>query len=314
MREVIAQLQAQMDVLAPELTRALTMQVWSASRYLAGSVSREIPYEVVYGLDLALSDWLASPPKYIVTTAFLAEPNYHFEGVPEQFYVLASSALGVNFEHRVVQVALPQLYKHLPLNNAVLYHELGHFIDEQFAVSKLMAMLETPQGQRISDSTLNHSAEYFADLFAACYVGDAVSVMIESLAPNVGASSSHPATVDRGQVVRDFLSGCPHSRVTLCNAALAVLNLPQLGKRFSEPDISGCFDNVRPYQLQSRAEVHGLLLTGQQYLTQRLSDLTGLWTTVSEGDAIRMINDLVEKSLRNWMILERWQDDRITQD
>lgn len=309
MREVIAQLQTRIGELAPELTRELTMQIWAASRYLSGSVSREIPYEVVYGLDLALADWVSAPPSYIVTTAFLAEQNYHFEGVPEQFYALASTALGVTFTHRVVQVALPQLYKHQPLNNAVLYHELGHFVDTQFAISKLMAIMDTVHGESISDSKLSHAAEYFADLFASCYVGDAVAVMIENMAPNVGASFTHPATASRSVVVRDFLAGKQNGVVDLCNSALAALGLPLLVRRFAKPDVASYFDNIRPYHVASKAEVHGLLLAGQQYLVARLGNLTGLWANVSEGDAIRMINDLIEKSLRNWMIREKWRDD-----
>lgn len=306
MREVIACVQLRLAELPPELTRDLTMQVWSASRYLSGSVSREIPYEVVYGLDLALADWVASPPVYIVTTAFLAEQNYHFEGVPEQFYTLVA-ALGVKFDHRVVQVALPQLYKHQPLNNTVLYHELGHFVDQQFAISKLVAIMATAKGQPTDSLALNYAAEYFADLFAACYVGDAVAVMIESMAPNAVDSLTHPATTSRSAVVRAFLANEKNPVVDLCNAALTALGKPPLSVRFEQPHVAASFDNIRPYHVNSTAEVHGLLLAGQQYLAARLQDLSGLWANVSEGEAIRMINDLVEKSLRNWMVREKWQ-------
>jgi len=317
MRQIIAQVQEKIDELAPEITRELTMQVWAASRYLSGSVSREIPYEVVYGLDLALTDWVTSPPKYIVTTAFLAEMNYHFEGVPEQFYDLAERTLGVRFNHRVVQVALPQLYKHQPLNNSLLYHELGHFVDQQHGISKLMLMMSTfDPNTTMSDLkiALSHNAEYFADLFAACYVGDAVAVMLGSMAPNYGDSETHPATQKRISVVQDFLGDKDNLMVQSCNKALAVQGLPLLSKRFKSPDIASCFDNVRPYQIQSKEEVHGLLLAGQRYLVQSVGNLTGLWANVSEGDAIRMINDLVEKSLRNWMVMEMWQHDRTSQN
>lgn len=310
MRAVVAQLQLRLQTLPPELVRDLTYQVWTAYRYLSGSVSREIPYEVVYGLDLALMDWVSSPPEYIVTTAFLAEQNYHFEGVPEQFYSLADGTLGVTFNHRVVQVALPQLYKHQPLNNTVLYHELGHFVDEQFAISKLMAMINGARSgaQPANRSQLCHAAEFFADLFAASYVGDAVAVMIESMAPNASVSYTHPATTQRSQVVRDFLAGQQNDVVDLCNSALLALGKPALSQRFIAPDVSGCFDNVRPYEIKNEREVHGVLLAAQRYLTNRLANLTGLWATVDEGSAIRIINDLVEKSLRSWMIRERWQD------
>ncbi len=314
MRLVVERLNERRQALPEEIVLNLARQVWSATRYLAGSVSREIPYEVVYGLDLALSDWVASPPKYIVTTAFLAEQNYHFEGVPEQFYKLAHSLLDVSFDQRLVQVALPQLYKHQPLNNTVLYHELGHFLDEQHGVSKLMALMSASNKRPIQREQLNHAAEFFADLFAACYVGDAIATMIERFAPNEGDSYTHPATSRRGEVVRAFLNGSPHPIVKNCNLALAALGLPCFRKHFIKPEIKSRLDNVLPYPIQSREEVHGILLAGHEYLTYRLERLDGKWEHVSEGDAIRMINDLIEKSLRNWMIREKWDKANATQD
>ena len=304
LRALIAQLQR--ANLPPQLAVQLTTLIWRALRYLSGSVSREIPYEVVYGLDLALRDWVPQPPNYVITTGFLAEPNYHFAGVPENFYKLAETMFGVRFDHRVVQVALPQLYKHFPLNNSVLYHELGHFVDERFGISKLMLLIQQSTGQAGPISSPPHAAEFFSDLFGACYVGEAITVMIDSLAPDAASSPTHPATSDRKQVVASFLAGTPNDVVTLCNQALAAVQLEPLRRRFSEPQVDAQFDNVRPYVIQSHDEVHGLLLAGQKYLNNRIKNLNGMWAQVKEGDAIRMINDLVEKSLRNWMIRERW--------
>ena len=264
MRALIAQLQQQMAGLAPQLAIQLTTLIWRALRYLSGSVSREIPYGVVYGLDLALADWVSQPPNYIITTGFLAEPNYHFAGVPENFYKLAETTFGVRFENRVVQVALPQLYKHFPLNNSVLYHELGHFVDENFGISKLMLIIQRAPGGAVALPTPPHAAEYFSDLFGACYVGEAVTMMIENLAPGAPASPTHPATNDRKQVVADFLSGTQNPIVDLCNQALTALQLQPLRQRFTEPVIQGHFDNVRPYEVRSHGEVHGLLLAGQK--------------------------------------------------
>lgn len=306
-RDVIAKIEENFSALPPELIRMLTRQVWIASRYLSGSVSREIPYEVVYGLDLALTDWVTQPSPYIVTTAFLSEQNYHFEGVPEQFYDLCKATLNVEFEQRVVQIALPQLYKHLPLNNTVLYHELGHFVDERHAISRLMAIMDTAAGVPVLQTTFNHAAEYFADLFAACYVGNSVAFMIEAMAPGAAVSTTHPSTVDRSKVVKEFLANESNSIVDLCNAALSALKLPTLTPKFSEPVISEYFDNVRPYDIKSKSEIHGLLLAGQKYLVNRIENLDGRWENLSEGEAIRTANDLIEKSLRNWMVKEKWQ-------
>lgn len=295
-----------MATLDPAVTAELTLELWTATQYLSGSVSREVPYEIVYGLELALADWMPDQPKHIVTTAFLAEQNYMFKGVSDQFYPLVSSELGITFTQRLVQVALPQLYKHLPINNSVLYHELGHFIDGHFGVSWMMALRSVPAGQRIPDQIVYHCREHFADLFAACYVGEAISGMLEALAPNAPASTTHPATATRAQAVRDFLGGRPNPMVDLCNEALVARSQPPLQVRCVLPDVATAFDNMRPCSLTSKEEVHGVLPTALEYLKGKLSAPDGLWTHLDEGDITRVTNDLVEKSIRNWMIMEKW--------
>lgn len=305
-KEVIAALQMRMATLDPAVTNVLTLELWTATQYLSGSVSREVPYEIVYGLESALADWLPAQPKHIVTTAFLAEQNYLFMGVSDQFYPLVETELGITFTQRLVQVALPQLYKHLPINNSVLYHELGHFIDDHFGISGMMAILATPAGQSIPPKLAIHTKEFFADLFAACYVGDAISGMLDALAPNAGDTYSHPATSVRTLAIRDFLAGSQNQIVDLCNAALVARSHQPLQPRGTVPDVGVPFDNMRPCTLRSKSEVHGILPAALQYLKDKSQAPNGLWVHLSEGEITRVINDLVEKSIRNWMISEKW--------
>lgn len=305
-KEVIAALQGAMATLDPAVTNVLTLELWTATQYLSGSVSREVPYEIVYGLESALADWLPTQPKHIVTTAFLAEQNYLFMGVSDQFYPLVETQLGITFTQRLVQVALPQLYKHLPINNSVLYHELGHFIDDQFGISAMMAILAVPADEPMPEHLSAHTKEHFADLFAACYVGDAISEMLDALAPNAGGSYSHPATSVRTLAIRDFLAGRQNQLVDLCNDALAARNRPALQPRGTAPDVIVPFDNMRPCTLKSKEEVHGVLPAALRYLKDKTQSPNGLWVHLSEGEITRVVNDLVEKSIRNWMISEKW--------
>jgi hypothetical protein len=289
------------------MTAMFVGQVWAAYRYLSGTVSRETPYEVVFGLELALRDWVADKP-YVITTAFLAELSYHFEGVPPQFYRLTESELGVAFENRVVQIALPQLYKHQPLNNAVLYHELGHFVDQQFAISIMMELRHVGAGGSPTPSQVSHCAEYFSDLFAACYVGEAVANMVDAIAPGAPNSYTHPASAERRLVVEKFLAGGVHPVLSLANESLVALGLLPLRTRFVEPDVTLCYDDVRPYRLTVESEVHGVLPAAQKYLLRRIGCLDGAWAGFDEGRAIQVVNDLTEKSIRNWMVREAWRN------
>lgn len=249
---------------------------------------------------------MPASPKHLITTAFLAEKNYYFVGVSDHFYPLVSSELGIDFSQRLVQVSLPSLYKHLPIHNSVLYHELGHFVDSHFGFSAMMALKNTPSGARIPQNVLNHLQEHFADLFAACYVGEAICGMLDGLAPGAGASHSHPGTDERNRIVREFLAGNQNDVVDLCNAALASLRAPLLQVRSSTPDVVAAFENMRPHTIEKREEIHGILPAALSYLAGEITMPAGQWAHLDEGAITRIVNDLVEKSIRNWMVREKW--------
>jgi len=308
-RDVVSALQARIDSLDPGVTGLIGAQLWTATQYLSGSVSREVPYEVVYGLELALDDWMAGQSKHVVTTAFLAEQNYMFVGVDDDFYGLVEDELGVIYTQRLVQVALPQLYKHSPINNSVLYHELGHFVDWQFGISNMMLLLSSPRDSAEFFKNRRHFPEYFADLFAACYVGGSIGEMLEALAPGAVDSPTHPATGARVKAINEFLNGIDNPIVNLCNFALSGRSLPQLQVRSRLPCVGAAFDNMRPCAFSTKEEVHGVFEAALKYLKEKVLRPSGPWTHLGEGETTRVINDLVEKSIRNWMITERWSND-----
>lgn len=256
-----------------------------------------------------MADWITDLPKHVVTTAFLAEQNYMFVGVDDDFYGLVEDELGVTYTQRLVQVALPQLYKHSPINNSVLYHELGHFVDWQFGVSEMMVLLSNPRDATEFQKNRRHFPEYFADLFAACYVGGAIGEMLEALAPGAVDSPTHPATSARVQTINDFLNGADNRIVKLCNLALAGRTLPELQVRSRLPGVDAAFDNMRPCAFSTKEEVHGVFEAALKYLKEKVQKPSGPWAHLGEGETTRVINDLVEKSIRNWMITERWSND-----
>jgi len=65
---------------------------------------------------------------------------------------------------------------------------------------------------------------------------------------------------------------------------------------------------MRTVKLRSIQEVHGVLEAGWDFL-QAASDLPdGGWQHIEDGDAERIVNDLVAKSIRNWMLWEQWSN------
>jgi hypothetical protein len=114
-----------------------------------------------------------------------------------------------------------------------LFHELGHYVDIRRKVSGRALLLagdefEFPDAlfHRIDEPEerksikLIHLREYFSDLFAASYVGNAFVHFLREFAKGDDASTSHPSTDARVEVVKDFLEHQNNGLVSLFNEAL----------------------------------------------------------------------------------------------
>jgi hypothetical protein len=297
-------------------------QVWSATEFIAGSAPRLQPYEMVYGLQCAVTEWFAAqkhgvkPP--LIMTSLIQEANFYFKSISADFDEVLRNHLSTSIDYEIVQIKLPEVYRQKPLYTVALYHELGHFMDVRFVIAQNVEVLRpdlTLPSMSAPTATMTpmekagrllHIREYFADLFAACYCGSAIKRFLEGFAPSNGPSWSHPATYDRIQVVQALLEGKPHALIEAFNLALKARAQPLLQLRFSRPALDTCFDSIRPVLLTSDAEVHGILDAAWGYLDRAAERGTEPWKSLDDLEIERVINDLVEKSIRNRMILEQW--------
>jgi hypothetical protein len=295
-------------------------QIWTASKFLSGSTSKKIPYEIVHCLKEALASW--THKNALITTALTQDKAYsfYFQGVNQEFYTLAKAYTNVDFKSELAQIAFPQIYRHRPLLNVALYHELGHFLDVHHGIvnqSLLLLQSEQLPLPSINFDSLSldqrncianfHRREYFADIFAASYVGKAYREFLNAFAKNNPVSLTHPATNDRLALIDSFLSGTYTEIINLFQTSLTKLGLQKLGINFSAPDVSAAFDNARPYAIQNEAELHGIFEAGNTYLKQALTTPAILWSEIDKTTSERMVNNLVEKSIRNSMIVNQWR-------
>ena len=58
--------------------------------------------------------------------------------------------------------------------------------------------------------------------------------------------------------------------------------------------------------IRSNEEVHGILVGAWEYLDNAAEKQKEPWKSLDDMEIERVINDLVEKSIRNRMILEQW--------
>lgn len=283
---------------------------WISHQYLAGSISREAPYEVEFCLKQALDEWKR---KECIIITHLSHLHSDFSFMPADPWDMIKGIIPAfdasGFDHSLILISLPRLYRHKPIFCVPLYHELGHYIDRQWAVTSTVQLLnvsKSPGSQIFYPNS--HWAEYFADLFAVCYAGESQIGALEVLASGYPASNSHPATSDRLKLMRDFLSGVSDPRIEAIQHALSNLNAPALTVRFQSPVIDKCFDDLVPYRIQSVSEIHGLFQASWIYFQNARQRRSLPWSKqmLDDGKIEQVVNDLTEKTIRNYSIKSRW--------
>ncbi len=312
--EVINYVLEEYETLSPQITSDICAKIWNASKYLRGSVSSEIPYEVEYCLNLALTDWINE--ECVISTALLNDRDYHFYPADtwKSINLLLPNFHYSGFNKLLIQIALPRIYRHKPLYYIPLYHELGHFLDSHYKITDATFLeIPPPQGkspqetQAIKQIETMHRMEFFADLFASAYLGDEYHKFLEKIAPNHSTSNTHPATQIRVKVAKEFLSGTSNQIIDVYQKVLKKLGVKNLEIKYSSPDLNTTFGNLRPYTIESSSEVHGLFGSAWAYYDQAIQKTGEPWSEIEETDISRIINDLTEKSIRNRIILEKWE-------
>ena len=292
---------------APAIEAEFAAQMRDVQAYLSGSTTNEIPYEVVYCLGDALRRWEAR--NTIILTQITEGHNFHFRpSDPWQFVRTTLTDFDSSgFDALLVLIGVPRLYAHKPLFCIPLYHELGHFVDFTLKISETSLLLHPLPGFPF-DIALSHRREHFADLFSSCFVGRSSVAALEIIAPSHPASRTHPGTVDRVAVVEAFLTSASDPMVDLFNDTLQRRVLPVLAKIYKIVSISDDFDDLRTHSPDSIEAVHGMLESAWNYMFDVIDNQRNPWQIdgASEGAIETMVNDLTEKSIRNFSIRTNW--------
>jgi len=297
--------------------RQFEQHVWRVMQFVRGSRSNDAPHETQYVLRKALKEWI--PEEALISSASLEEFNFFLN--PADLWDFIDKSLGdfdkKDYKPLVVQIGAPEAFKHRPIFCVPLFHELGHFVDHHYKISEFSLLqtppVQTPDGMHPDywrDINLRHRMEHFADLFGSCYCGEAGNKSLLAIAPDHPASPTHPATIRRVEIVDDFLYNRQNDMVDLLQAALKARTGKCLSTRFKKPNISSALDDVVTYKINDDAELFGIFLAGWEYLHGQLEERTAPWIDAKVDSYIieKTVNDLIEKSIRNFEIRERWKD------
>jgi hypothetical protein len=291
--------------LGPDIVRAFASHALSANRYLAGSTTKESPYEIEYCLQAVLPKW--SKRDCLITTALTDERDFHFRPTDPWGFVKAAlpNYDTAGFDPLLVQLGVPRVYSHKPLYCVPLYHELGHFVDVSNGVTNLSRLIQPPN----SPSELQHRLEHFADIFAAAYIGRCSIRALEIIAPNNPTSVTHPSTADRVALVEEFLAGRQTGIIPIFQTCLQHLGLPFLQIEHVAPNLTPAFNDIRTHAVTSKRELHGLFNSAWAYLEDSLDNRSAPWiaSNSTTAEIERVVNDLTEKSIRNASSRERWE-------
>ena len=324
-REMIDRLRSSPPRVNEKFAHEALHHIWQLTQFLTGSTTKQVPYEVVHVIERAARAWTPNP--LLITTAIVQESGFFFEGGPESFFTGIEAELGIKIDARPVQIALPYIYRHKPLFCVPLFHELGHYIDSAHDIVGTSLLRYPPESgpalpglgtieevasksegeQRIwSKVVRRHRHEYFADLFSVAYGGRAARGFLEQFIPDEPLRHTHPSSADRFELMEDFYEGRPNEIVDMFQDTLISRGLPRLEKMFVPVDLTASIEHVRPYEVASDAELFGLFETGWQFLMGQWAIGSGNWAHMSLDDRVDIVNDLVEKSIRNRMVREAW--------
>ena len=281
--------------------------VWAAHKYLRGSISREIPYELAYALEFAVKEW--TKKECVITMSLGADKDFHF--FPSDVWDIIKKILPnfayPDFDALLIQVAVPRIYRDRPIFNIPLYHELGHFIDKLYSITEY-SFLILDYATLDKQQEESHRSELFADAFAAQYVGDANIKVLEAFIGSASASKTHPSSYDRRQITEDFLAAKSTPLLDAFNSALAKQGAPNLQPRATRPALASAYDNMCPFNISDERELHGIFGSSWNYLESALGKTHPTWSSLDEATIERVINDLTEKSIRNMSIKEKWKN------
>lgn len=300
-----------------DVIRQFEAHVWRVMQFVRGSRSNDAPYETQYVLRKVLKEWI--PDDALISSAALEDFNFFLN--PADLWDHIGRSLNLfntqSYKPLVVRIGAPEAYKHRPIFCIPLFHELGHFIDIHFKITEMSLLLTPPSAppagvnqMQWNSINLRHRMEHFADLFSACYCGNGSAKSLLAIAPGHPDSPTHPSTDKRVATVEDFLGGRSNPMVDLIQSALTARGQKQLAQWFTVPDVTASFDDVVTYRITDVKELYGIFLAGWDYLHNQLEQRTAPWVdgSVDAYTIEKTVNDLTEKSIRNFEIRERWAD------
>jgi len=302
-----------------KIENMVNAQLWTSLNYLKGSTLNDVPHEMLFCLNAVLADWKLSDS--VLTTAQSQDRDFHIN-LSNPGDLISKLIPKCDFPAPLIRVAFPELYRHHPLLNVALYHEIGHYIDKEKGIVSASLALNgeymalagdeirhfKSRGANIVKVEESHRCELFADLLAAAYCGPSIIQFLEHIDLNDMTCETHPSLSKRRKITDKFLKGESDPLIDLFGESLEIRGLGPLGIRYAiSAECERALTSFEPPTIANIAEVHGLFPSAWEfYKNYNKSDTRPSWQALSPLQAFDLVNDLTEKAIRNHDIIMRW--------
>lgn len=289
--------------------------LFNGIEYLDNSTVNVIPYEILSCLEFALKDFLKNDNIIIVTSFTPDKLGFYFQTYSngEQFKRMNDNIeklYGITINKRLVRITLPKSLSRDYLSMVALYHELGHFVDNELKISEsyIYAKYGIKPAYAYTAAEIkeyNHRMEYFADIFAAQYVSDSLCSFLNIISKDTSDSQTHPSTIKRIELVNEFLASRNTNELMIINTILPIRAAGEILKqRFSLFDLqSSDFIELVPQDINNVEELHGIFKLGWDFWNSKNCSIP---TVISKKDKYLIINNLIEKSISIFSIRQAW--------
>ncbi len=310
--------------------------IFTSLEFLDKSVINTFPLEIVECLNVALNEWNSKEDSLIATSLNNSITSFSFlpsRTLDDPLFVMIKNEYGIEFKKRLIQINLPKHFARDYFANVALYHELGHFIDTTYKISfsAIKSILNVPVDQKSIidhffpfllhpdlnnlskiDILKNHLGEYFSDLFAAQYIKECSNIYIKYIGDTGDVyHSSHPSTNNRIRLVQDFIEGKDNFLINkLSEAAELITGGTKLGIRYKDLP----FDDLKkflPITIQNKNELSSLFIAAWSLWMDYSSDFeeeNKMGFSLRDSKRYEIINNLVEKSISNFTITQKWNN------
>ena len=285
--------------------------IFGALEFLDNSTLNLIPFETVSCLEKVLGEWISDDNFIIATSLSNRNLDFYFMGENIEFFNLMNDTIeklyNLKISKRLIKIVLPRVLSRDYLSIVVLYHELGHFIDIELNISQSIFYKKNGFKVRYDDAEIqahNHTMEYFADIFAAQYINNASNLFLDYISSNTPDSFTHPSTKKRIEFVDKFLNIEKIDLVDEFNLVLSAQSKPLIEIRHKLFDADNSdFNEFIPQQINSDEELHSVFKLGWDFWN---NSETNTLNKVPKKQRYYIINNLVEKSISNYIVVSNW--------